>query len=446
MAQAATLERLDYATPEALGAQFPPAVIEVPLLESDKQVRLRTAQFIGAAAVGGCAETSRIEAPIASLHDALHRAAEGDQAGRRLVETNVSTDVIERTIKTGHVMQKTPLMITKEGKLLQYGQTMDSIQANSLRLAADHPVMRARTEAEARNACRIEHLNNQSYFDDYSFVVFSRAENLPEFGFFTETMSVSMQVTSKQADGLALESAFVSGVAQPGGKPHDEATILRLGRMLGVDLSGKTAAEIIDTPLLIHNSLLPNGVIDLVQMYDQAAGGTFFGEDRQPHDYLAYLQSCHEREQTFAPRVRRITAELIAAAREIDTPLTAVRLLHDISEKHMVKQAIVDTSIDSRVFGQVSGSYIEQARRAVERGDLEVAEAYGRSAIKTADSSSCPSAIREKSDDTKTADCEFISKKCPLCEKRNVKTIVKKIGRHTRRISGSCGCSTIASA
>ena len=441
MAAAATLEH----QPLALDHQLPPVIV-VPEMSIDQQVRLRAAQFIGAAVLGnpGMAELCSVEAPIESLHDALQRAAEGDPTGRRLVETNVGTDVIERTIKTGHVMQKTPLIITEAGKILQHGQTMDSIQANSLRLASEHPVMRARTEAEARNAFRIEQLNKQGLFEDYSFVVLSRAENLPQYGFFTETMSVSIQVTSKQGDGLALESAFVSGIATDGGQTHDETTIVRLGQLLGTDLSGKTPAEIIDTPLLVHNSLLPSGAIDLVRLYDQAAGGTFFGENRPTQDYLDYLQYCHQREQTFSPRVKQITEEMLAVASEIDSPLTAVRLLHDLSEKHMVKQAIMDDSIDSRVFGRVSGNYIEQARRALEEGDFEAAADFGRSALATADSSSCPSAQKEK--DTDSADCEFISKKCPLCDQRNVKTTVKKIGNHTKRIKGSCGCSTIVSS
>ena len=441
MAAAATLEQSPFFT-ERQELQ----VIAVPEMESDLAVRIRAAQFIGAAIVGHgrSAELCSVEAPIESLHDALCRAAEGDSTSRRLVETNVATDVIERTIKTGHVMNKTPLVISKEGKIVQHGQTMDSIQANSLRFASRHPVMRARTEAEARNGFRIENLNRQGLLNEYSFVVLSRAENLPQFGFFTETMSVSIQVTSKHGNGLALESAFVAGVGADGAAAHDEATVVRLGTMLGVDLTGKTAAEIIDTPLLIHNSLLPNGAIDLVRLYDQAAGGTFFGENRPPQDYLEYLEFCHQREQLFSPRIQQITNELIASARQIDSPLTAIRLLHDISEKHMVKQAILDNSIDSRVFGPVSSMHIEQARQALERGDNEAVLKHGNEAIKTAESSSCPSASEKSADDK--GDCEFISKKCPLCERTNVKTKVRKIGRHTKRISGSCGCSTIAAA
>ena len=44
---------------------------------------------------------SRIE----SLHDAIQKAAEGNPEARRLVESNVRTDIMERTRKAGHVSQ-----------------------------------------------------------------------------------------------------------------------------------------------------------------------------------------------------------------------------------------------------------------------------------------------------------------------------------------------------
>jgi hypothetical protein len=41
-------------------------------------------------------------------------------------------------------------------------------------------------------------------------------------------------------------------------------------------------------------------------------------------------------------------------------------------------------------------------------------------------------------------DCEFMSKECPLCHAKNVKTMVKKLSSGKKHISGSCGCSKIA--
>ncbi len=442
MAAAATLERIN--------TEYEQVAINVRDLEPDVEARQRAARLIGAAALGvaaGTVELSSIERPIESLRDAIQAAAEGDPVARRMVETNVATDVIERTIKTGHVMRKTPLVMTREGKIMQHGQTMDSIQANSLRFAADHPIMRARTEAEVRNTFSIEQLWGQSMFDTHNFVVFSLAEDLPEAGFFTDTMSISIQVTSKQGTGLALEAAFVSGIASLGAERHDFDTIVRLGKMLGVNYEGKSPAEIIDTPLLIPSDVMKHGVIDLVRMYDAAAGGMFFGEHKTPRNYAEYLALCHEREDSFAPQVQSITNELIGASAQLHNPMDAVRLLHDLSEIHMVDRAIVDSSIESRVFGREASYHIEQARVAYESGDAELVSKFRERAIATADSASCPSSMKsaENKKIGDDADCDFVSKKCPICNASNVKTKVRSLKLSGRkRISGSCGCVKIS--
>jgi hypothetical protein len=424
----------------------------VPLLPEDIFTRRRAARFIGACVVSGetvfAPESSQ---PIESLHDAIHMAAEGDPIARKMVETNVRTDVIERTIKTGHVI-KVEMMVNEAGQILQYGQSMESVQANSLRFAAGSWQMRERTEAEATNSFRIEDLHRAGLLEDNYFVVLSRAaDNMTESemkkaGFFTETMSCAMQLTTAEGEGLSTESAFVSGVRVSDAGRHDESTVIELGRRLGVDLSGKTAAEVINTPLLVPKSLLPNGAIDLVRLYDDAVGGTFFGEDRPREDYLQYRELCDERERMFQPKIEAITRELIAEAAQITSRPQAARRLHKLSEKHMVEQAAFDDSIDARVFGETAASHIRAARKLYERGDYDQAlRAVGR-AKSTAESSSCPTGalLSESGDsesengDTKgsSLDCEFISKKCPMCGEKNVKTKVTK-----SRISGSCGCS-----
>jgi hypothetical protein len=123
----------------------------------------------------------------------------------------------------------------------------------------------------------------------------------------------------------------------------------------------------------------------------------------------------------------------------------ATRRLGKLSEKHMVEQAAFDDSIDARVFGKEAAIHIEQARELYERGQYEQAlHAVGRAKM-TAVSSSCPNGMfgsengeadQEDSKNISDLDCEFVSKKCPLCKKENVMTKVTKT-----HITGSCGCS-----
>src|SRR5689334_19852563 len=80
-----------------------PLTFLVPETEADKLIRLRAAEFIGACVAGKeiayIGEASLEVQPIESLYDAIQLAAEGDPIARKMVETNVRTDVIERTIK-----------------------------------------------------------------------------------------------------------------------------------------------------------------------------------------------------------------------------------------------------------------------------------------------------------------------------------------------------------
>lgn len=434
----------------------------VPEMAEDVMTRFRAAKFIGACLANQQIEIQYSEEsleiqPIESLHDAIQKAAKGGPIAYKMVETNARTDVIERTIKAGHVI-KVDLMVDASGKIQQHGQSLESVQANSLRLAADTWQMRERTEAEATNSFRIEQFHRQGKLDEYSFVVFSRAadnmteQQMTDAGFFVDTMSCAIQVTTVSNGQLSTESAFVAGVKRPGDERHDSNTVIATAEKLGISLHGKNAAETINTPIIIHNSLIPNGVIDLVKLYDDI-NNTFFGEAKPRQNYEEYLVKCQEREAMLQPKVDAIVAELIGEAPNIKDRLTAVKRLHKISEKHMVEQAVFDHSINPLVFGPTSAEHIIHARLEFELGDISDGFIALKKAIDTADSHSCPSLLKktfelkddlfenEKSDDST---CEFVSEECPVCHKKNVKTTVtKKVisGVAKKIISGDCGCS-----
>lgn len=446
MSASAEAASLDYYEPYPIDtdwrfAEIPESrrlVLAVPEQAGDELVRRRAAHFIGSVLTDKVVEESpQFERPIESLFDALQEAADGDREARQLVETCVATDIIERTYKTGHVSAKIPLFKTEEGKIFQYRQSMDSIQANSLRLAADDPVMLERTAAETRNSMRTEHLEREGWFDNgYSLLVISPAEDRPGT-FFTETMSLSLQLTAKTEGQMSIEPAFVAGRAEDGEDRHDFDTIAKVGDELRVDLRNKTPAEIIDTPILIHNSLIPNGVVDVVRLYDDAAGGLFFGERKPQQNYTEYLESCRAREANFKPRVEALADQLIAEAPQISSKIEAIQRLDKLSGHQVVEQAMIDTSIDARIFGAQAASDIEAARWHQEQGEYEAARQFVQSAKQNQTSFSCPSAatrnvskIESQNDDPnvstdKVEDCDFVSKKCPVCGEKNAKTRVR---------------------
>jgi len=420
----------------------------IPELASDEEIRRRAAEFIGAVAVNDCVEAPTAVQPIESLHEAVQLAAEGDRRARAMIETNVRTDVIERTMKAGHITS-VDLMVDEAGKIQQHGQRLDSVQANSLRFAADTWQMRERTEAETRNTFRLQYHFDQGDLDDHYFVVFSRAaDNMSEAamkraGFFTDTMSCAIQVTSVENGRLVTASAFVAGVEKPGAPRHDETTVVKAAEKLGVDYSGLDATEILDTPVLVPKRMLPNGTVDLVRLTD-AVRGTFFGQAKPAQDYAAYLKLCREREERFEPKVQKIVNQLINERTVIGSPVEAVRRLHEISGEQMLEQAVGDDDIDPAVFGAVSAAALMEARLAYQRGDAERVVEHIRFAKANRMDSSCPGAAlgygeeADQNRDNSSAgdECEFVSKKCPECGAKNVKTKVTK-----SRITGSCGCS-----
>jgi hypothetical protein len=410
--QIASLEASLAVTPEFIGTketiEAAQLVYEVPQLETEQLARTRAAKLIGWAAVRSSAEVaSTPEAPTASLLDALERARGGDPVARRLVETNVRTDMIERSIKAGHVME-VELDVDASGRVSQYGQTNEAIQANSLRFAGKSLQMRERTEAETRNMYRIEQLLRLGMLDDYVFVVFSRAadnmtqEAAHKAGFFTDTMSMAIQATtvSKKDKAAALygtklttESAFVAGKKTRLAPRHDATALLAVGDKMSIDTTG-TATQQLDKPKLIHKSLIPNGVIDLVRFYD-AGNGTFFGQKKPPQDYLSFREQCRKREVEMEPMVQLVVNQLIAESHDMLKPTDATRRLNDLSEEQLVRRAVTDEAIDVRVFGKAAANRLYAARQAYADGDYRLAFNLTDDAVFLADSGSCPTDIED---------------------------------------------------
>ncbi len=384
-------------------------VFVVPEMQTDLWSTKQAERFmhsVGSSALSGAEilkspEVSNEPVESENLRDAIHWAAWGDSSARNMIMTDILTDMVERTIKAGHVM-KVGIEVGKDGELLQHGQKLKSVYEMALRHASESWQIKERAEAETRNGFRIKDLLAQGALEDYCFVVISRCadnmsdQELADAGFFVDTMSCSIQSTTLESGGLTMESAFVAGVASPGGEQHDKNTVEAMGADLGVDFRDKSAAEIIDTPILIHKSLMPNGVIDLVKLYDSHAGGTFFGEAKERQDYLKYLELCHQREADLQPLVDKITDQLINEVDTIQTPIQAVKRLHELSQENMVEKAMEDTTINPKVFGEVAARHIENARLHIQNGNHDLAEQARQNAQRTAVSSSCPSSMEKE--------------------------------------------------
>ena len=423
--------------PETRDPSVFPLVIEAAELHSDELIRRRTARFIGSVLLEETIEIEPVQQQYMSLMDALLEAREGNEEAIKMVRINAATDVMERTFKTGHVTEVT-LEQDDNGTLFQYGQSMQEVYANSFRYMDPSPQMKQRLEAEALNGQRIQSYANNGVLDDYACVVFSLAPDdmstaaAANEGFFTDTMSGVIQVTTKKGDALTIESAFVAGRHDEQSERHDKESIVAMLNHLGIDYSDCSTTEMLARPLLIHKSLIPNGVIDLVEQYD-AHTETFFGQNQPAQSYDMYLNVCKQREESMQEVSGRVASRLIAAAHTITSPTLASALLNKFSEEETLERALVDTQIDPSVYGQRAAQYVIDARKQLHEGNIDQSLKLMNEAKKTAVSSSCAGNLRQLSSQSQDSEncpsqsCKEVKDgehvKCPGCMKM-VKAIV----------------------
>lgn len=369
--------------------------MEADLLQNDA---LRLASFEHDAAVkaqelikrvGNIALSSEMISSEPTLYEAIR------SGNRAFIEENARTDVIERTFKAGHIM-KVRQRLNGRGQIEQHGQTSEQTQINTLRYANANPLMKPRVRAETKNMYYIDLLRRSGLLEENYAVVVSLCPNadnttLDKLGFFSFSKSLAIQATTVEQGDITTESAFIAGVKHDGTERYDHKTAVDFGKRFGEDWRGLNDAQIISRVLLIPKSSMPNGVIDLAQVWDDLAGGTFFGRDVPRQDYGRYLQLCRQREQGFEPAVQKIVSDLISIAPTLEGPLDAVEALHKISEKHTLDKALTDRTIDPRVFGAKAALDLEEARFHYDRGNVQLVQLSMHKALKNAASGSCAS-------------------------------------------------------
>lgn len=389
---------------------YMPVVLEAAEMHSDELIRKRTAHFIGSIVLEETLEIERTTTPHISLMDAINEASRGNEQALHMVRMNVATDVMERTFKSGHITE-VPIEQDEYGTLFQFGQPMHEVYANSFRYMNPSACMQKRLEAEALNGQRIQTYAQSGLLDDYAFVVFSLVPDdidshaAKQEGFFTDTMSGVIQLTTKKGDAITVESAFIAGTHTDPSERHDKASIQSILREYGTSYEGKSTTEILSEPLLIHKSALPRGVIDLVEQYDSQTQ-SFFGQQQPVQSYDTYRDICSERESSMQEVTDRVTRRLLDAADSLTSPTLASALLNTLSEEETLQRALIDTAIDPRVYGQQAAQHIVDARVLLAQGKIEESNKSLNSAKAVAQSSSCAGNLRQINQESQDAACE----------------------------------------
>lgn len=381
------------ATAETLGNPW--LLAEQAFPEAREAAEQHLAAFLGGIALAGEAgRYSSEQVNESTLLSAIQLAAMGNESARRVVETNVATDGAERLYKAGH--QTRVHLDVVDGKLQQEGRKLTDIHANTLKYTTLIPEMQRRTTHDARNVFLIERLYAEGVLNDYAAVIFSTsstamsAKEKKDYNLFVDTETCSIQHFSAEGPGVTLETAFVAGKATPTSERHDMAAIRALAENYGIVIATVDGTEMLQHLMLIPKADLPRGVVDVVRMYDDAAGGTFYGEAKQRQDYVAYVQECEARTQQFDEVVQQVTAQLIKEAHAFTSPLEAILRLDELSERFCVKYAVSHDHVNAAVFGPQAAMHIEEARFFAERGEEDRALDSLRKAQNTANSGSCP--------------------------------------------------------
>ena len=388
----------------------------------------------------------------------IQKAALGDVEALKNLRTNVVNDMSERVFKAGN--QTKVGMQFMGGKLIQNDLRVTDIYQNGLKYTALNEEMVERSKAEITNAFLFEELAEAGVLNDYYAVIFSLApedvKTRKDYNFFEDTVSCSIQLLDLNGEQGVLKTALVAGKVAPDSSRHDLKVVRQLAAQNNVHSVPTTAAETVQRVVLIKKTELPNDLDDVIEQYDDIAGGTFYGEAKPRQDYRKYAEFCAHRNAGFKTQVKSVSDQLIAEVHHFKKPIDANKRLDELSEAACVVKASEDTTIQARVFGERAAWRIEQARHYIHSGEIEKANAMIIEAKKYADSGSCPikfdsmdslelglSNNSEEAHDEMDADCKFISKECPKCHEKDVPTVSKRDNKGKRRYYGygkQCRC------
>ncbi len=456
-------------------------VVEARDIEADAQLQRRASGLIGGLVTNNEFEVEQVDVVgdvqsnvPRNLSEALEAARDGDEVALEMVRSNVTTDYFERAYKSGFVSEVT-LSRRPNGDIEQYGQSIEDVHMNSLRFLGNEKLI-DRAKVETLNSVRDRHYVNSGLLKDNARVTFSLVhdqmddEEASEVGFFVHTRSISIQVMTEREDGeIIVQSAFVAGRENLSSEIFDRSAVIRLAEKLGVDYSDCGSEDILGRPLVVNKSMIPNLSLSIVEMFDVAATEVtgrdkFFGRDTDSDhdkDYLEKMKESQKLTSSMKENIDSVVSELVNF--RADTPLQATEKLAELNDKLLKERIVVDESIDARVLGVETAYHVNHARAILSSNVLAREQQHRQlqilqRKINLGNSSSCPGGAggnktdelsdifdlastlvdnQDESDSESLEDCEFVSKECPKCGEKNVKTECKDGVYY-----GACGCAS----
>lgn len=400
-----TIESADFLTIAELGLEH--------------RIDQRFSKFVGGIAMSEVAQIDQV-GQIVSLQDSIDQIAEGNIDAYMSARANVATMTYEAVNKAGEVIT-TRSQILPDGQFMQYGTLHANIYANTLKHRAKHPIMRQFAESETRHWLTLEELTPTGILEDYYYVVASRVPakmtpaQLRREGYFVDTMSVVFQASSVENGQLVTDSAFAAGSDDGWSEDRfDGEAVQSVMQSFGENDVSTDPLDQHRRGMLIRKDHMPNGVVDLVKMYDAAIGpNRFFGRlDMPDHSYEDFRAYCIKRQARLSSVIDNALANLVANRHNILTPTDATTMLEECVKNELTELAVQDLTIESRIFGREAAKHLDRARELMLEGNYKAAESEIKKFEDKAEITGCPTGSDQE------AEGERKMMNCPYCGKK----------------------------
>jgi hypothetical protein len=379
-----------------------PVAVEAESLPQFPESAHRFQQLLGSVALKGSVEPPAAPTEKYNLLEAIHTANTGSKEAEAMLDINIGTAVTEACFKYDHVT-KIAMQLNENGELVQFGQTMSEFQFNAIAYRQNrHEKLQAVTRMEALNGHCIEDLARDGRLKDYHYIVSSLVpqdvpeKDLKQEGYFLNTLTFVTQATTENADGaIETQSGFSKGTAASEkasfatrvDRRFDIEAVSRVRQRLG--LAPVATTEDALRGILVHKSVLPNGVVDFMRMIDEETA-EIAGVPLKSADYYDKLiPKSLEREQSLAGTKQLVKEALLASAPQLRTPMEAVQRIWDLTKEFTVIAAVDNHHIDASIFGQETAHQINETRHFLSIGDAVSAQLALRHAVEVAVISGC---------------------------------------------------------
>lgn len=347
-------------------------------------------RFIGKSCVREALESTvrpgADKGPKMTLADSISETKKGSKESEARVDVAVASATAEALFKTKHITRFRK-SLTDGGEVEQHGLTNEQTHLDAIVHRSGRPgPLKKYTLAEVRNGFREQQLAAEGTLDDAWLVVASFVpRDVPEEwldnrgdGYFTRTMTYSLQGTTKAGSGLVLESIFDRGTDAPEEAGYEERQAQRFDlpayqkvcEWLGLPVP-QTELEALENPALIPKAFMPNGMLDFWRWMDIAAdeirGNTVV---RAAREYLERDRMSREREASIAG-VRQTVKSKLLAADSFVTKIDANVMLWELIKEHGYRAAAHNEHIQPIAFGVKGARKLKVAKNLISLGQTD---------------------------------------------------------------------------